>query len=174
MSHAHRSFRFVPTARSSVALLPLALALGCGGPSSEAAPPKAPDADQSAAKASEPGAPGIPWSEKTFAQRQDYMGLEVLPAMKEKFEAFGAEEFADFKCQTCHGDDMKEVKFEMPNDLYALPKENTWQAAMDYNPEITKFMGEVVVPEMAKLLDMQPFDPETGQGFGCFGCHQSE
>ena len=30
------------------------------------------------------------------------------------------------------------------------------------------------VPEAAAMLDMEPFNPETGQGFGCFGCHPTE
>jgi hypothetical protein len=36
---------------------------------------------------------------------------------------------------------------------------------------MVKFMGERVVPEMAKLLHEEPYNPETHQGFGCFHCH---
>lgn len=38
-------------------------------------------------------------------------------------------------------------------------------------PEVTTFMAEVVVPAMAEALGEPPFDPATGEGFGCAGCH---
>lgn len=124
----------------------------------------------------EPGAPGVPWGQKTDKQRQEYMGIVVLPKMKEMFKGHDDVEFKGFKCQTCHGDDMKDKHFEMPTDsIYPLPKENTIQAAMDYDAKVTKFMVEQVVPEMAKLLDEEPHDPQTNTGtFGCLSCHPTE
>lgn len=32
-------------------------------------------------------------------------------------------------------------------------------------------MAEVVVPAMAEAMGETPFDPATGEGFGCAGCH---
>ena len=159
--------RWVLGAALGVFLLPLA----CGGGESTAAgPPKTATQEQTAA---EPGAPSIAWSEKNRDQRMEWMGLEVLPAMEAAFQQFDAQDFVDFECQTCHGDDMQQVDFKMPNKLYSLPKDNAYQSALEYDPEVTKFMAEVVVPKMAELLDMQPYNPDTGQGFGCFGCHPS-
>lgn len=135
----------------------------------------APAADAPAAEKTEPGAPGVAWADKTFKQRQEYMGIVFLKAQKKSFKAHDEAQFSGFKCQTCHGDDMKEQNFAMPSDsLYPLNPENPVEAAMEYDEEITKFMVEQVVPESAKLLDMEPYNPETGQGFGCFGCHPKE
>jgi len=163
----------VRTVRVAVVGAGVALTMACGkAPESGGAASADDSASSEGASSSEPGAPDIPWAEKTFEQRQDYMGLVVLPKMTAVFKEHEADE--EVKCQTCHGEDMEQVKFEMPNALYALPAENTFQAAMEYDAEMAKFMSERVVPEMAKLLGMEPFNPETGQGFGCFGCHLKE
>jgi hypothetical protein len=102
------------------------------------------------------------------------MGLVVFPTMKGLFQKFDPKGFADFKCQTCHGDNMKEVDFKMPNSLFALPAHNTWQAALDYDADTAKFMGEQVLPKMTELLDQKPFDEHTGKGFRCLNCHPTE
>jgi len=134
----------------------------------------APDAGGEA-EAVEPGAPGVKWADKTFEQRKDHMGIVYLKAMKKSFKAHDEAQFAGFKCQHCHGDDMKEQNFSMPSDsLYPLNPETPVESAMEYDEEITKFMVEQIVPESAKLLDMEPYNPETGQGHGCFACHPKE
>ena len=63
-------------------------------------------------------------------------------------------------------------KFKMPNPkLPKLSFTDGFKKHMDKKPEITKFMMEKVVPEMATLLGTQPYDPKTQKGFGCAGCH---
>jgi hypothetical protein len=60
----------------------------------------------------------------------------------------------------------------MPNP--ALPKLNPkdgFKAHMDKDPEMTKFMMEQVLPEMAKALGTTPFDPATKSGMMCGACH---
>ena len=114
------------------------------------------------------------WQEKTREQRMDWMGLEVFPKMRGAFVEFDSQEYSAFACQTCHGSDMEMVDFKMPNKLFSLSKTDTLSGAKDYDAETTQFMVEVVVPEMAKLLDMEPYDPDTQKGFGCFGCHPSD
>jgi cytochrome c553 len=104
----------------------------------------------------------------------EFMGLYVLPKMKALFQEHDAKQFKDFKCQTCHGDDMEAVDFKMPNALYALPAANTLEAAKDYDAKITDFMVATVMPSMAELLGAEPLNPQTGQGFSCFNCHQKE
>lgn len=116
----------------------------------------------------------VPWKDKTREQRMDWMGLEVFPKMRAAFVEYEAERFSSFACQTCHGNDMEIVNFEMPNSIFALSKEDTLAKARDYDPKMTEFMASQVVPQMAQLLDMQPYDAETNTGFGCFGCHPSE
>lgn len=123
----------------------------------------------------EPGAPGVKWADKTFKQRQEYMGITFLKAQKKSFKAHDEAAFSGFKCQTCHGDDMKETNFAMPTEsLLPLDPKDPVGVAMEFDEDITKFMLEQVVPESAKLLDMEPYNPETGKGFSCFGCHPAE
>jgi hypothetical protein len=40
------------------------------------------------------------------------------------------------------------------------------------HPELAKFMSEKVSPQMAELFGKKPFDPASGEGFGCAGCHK--
>ena len=148
------------SARVSVALLLGCIA--CGGSSKSA---------ESAAGA---GKSETPWKDKTHEQRMDWMGLQVFPKMKGVFTQFDAERFSSFACQTCHGDDMEIVDFKMPNKLYALPRTDTIKSARDYDAKVTEFMISTVTAKMAELLDMQPYDPATKSGFGCFGCHPVE
>jgi hypothetical protein len=92
--------------------------------------------------------------------------------MKTVFSEHDPKEFADAKCTLCHGKGAEKGEFKMPNPK--LPKLNpakNFAKHVKEEPEMVKFMGERVVPEMAALLDMQPYDPATQKGFGCFNCH---
>ena len=111
----------------------------------------------------------LTWSQMNDPQKKKFMGTVFLPAMKKEFQAHDGEEFAEFNCKTCHGENADEVGWHLPNDLVPLPKENTWQAALDMDEEATKFMGEVVVPKAAEMFSMKPKEE-----FGCFDCHPSE
>jgi hypothetical protein len=102
------------------------------------------------------------------------MALYVVPKMKPIFQAQDARAYAGFVCQTCHGEDMEQVNFKMPNQLYALAADNPIEAAMEDDAETTHFMVQRVVPAMAKLLDVEPSSAGKVDGFGCFGCHQKE
>lgn len=123
-----------------------------------------------------PGAPDKKWAEKDFQQRKEWMGIEVLPQMKALFKGYDEAQFKGFGCDTCHGADGKEKNYEMPTDsIYPLDKKDPVGKAMAYDEAVTKFMIDKVVPDMAKLLDAEPYDPKTGTGtVGCFTCHPSE
>lgn len=113
----------------------------------------------------------IKFDDMTWDQKKEYMGIFVFPAMKKSFKGYDAALYKKFTCNTCHGDDAKEVKYEMPTDeIYALPKDDPIKAAMEYDEEVTKFMTETVVPEMARLLKEEP-GPD---GVNCFSCHPAE
>jgi hypothetical protein len=116
----------------------------------------------------------VPWKEKTRQQRLDWMGMSVFPKMKQTFTQFNADRFGDFSCQTCHGETMEMVDYHMPNTLYALSKTDTIEKARQYDAQVTDFMVNEVMPQMAKLLAEAPYDATTHTGFGCFGCHPSE
>ncbi|MFW6050456.1 MAG: hypothetical protein ACODAU_04735 [Myxococcota bacterium] len=156
------------------AALVIAAAAGCAD-EPEAAP--APEASAGAEQPAPPSGPPAPWSEMTFEQRKEHMKLAVLPAMEAQFYAFDADTYADFGCPTCHGADPEAHEFEMPSpDLPRLPSpESTEFEEMMAEPNaVVSFMQSGVVPTMADLLGTEPFDPDTGEGFGCFGCHTME
>jgi hypothetical protein len=95
--------------------------------------------------------------------------------MKDDFATFDAKHYGGMNCATCHGDGAKNGTFKMPNPkLPKLNPANGFKKHMDKKPEVTKFMMEKVVPDMAKLLDTQPYDPKTNTGFGCMSCHPIE
>ena len=111
------------------------------------------------------------FDDMNWDQRKEYMGIFVFPAMKKAFKAHDEALYKKFTCDTCHGDDAKEVKYAMPTDsIYPLPKDDPLTAAKDYDEEVTKFMEEVVVPEMATLLKEEP----GPNGFWCMECHPAE
>jgi hypothetical protein len=123
----------------------------------------------------EPGAPSVAWADKSFDQRKEWMGVEVYPKMKAAFREYDANEFKSFTCETCHGDDGKEKKYEMPTDsIYPLPAEGYIEAAMAYDEKVTKFMVDKVVPDVAAMLNMEADTTGSGQGFGCLSCHPTE
>lgn len=174
-------------AQSSV----FALFVACGGaqPSSEPVAPEAPEAAPAEA-APTPGAaeaapeagseaapdesvPAKPFAEMSAAEKLKFMKAAVAPQMAKTFQGFNAEHYAEFGCVTCHGPGAKDGNFQMPSA--ALPKLPTDPRPLFKDkPEVTKFMAEQVVPQMAKLLGTEPFNPETGKGFGCFNCHQKQ
>ncbi len=136
----------------------------CKTPGAQATPQSQAPASAGAA-ASEPGAPEIPWADKDHQQRMEYMGIYVLPKMSSVFESLKEDPSARFKCQNCHGDDMDAVNHEMPNDLYPLPAEGFYEAALEYDEQTTKFMAEQVVSAMSEVL---------GQDVNCLTCHPTE
>lgn len=153
-------------------LVSLGVLAACGGSSTPAAAP----ADEPAAQepgASEPAAAesadaaGKTFDEMTPPERMNLMKTKVVPEMTVAFQNFDKDEFEKVTCSTCHGPGAKNGDFGMPTkSLPALDKDE-----MDKHPEMTKFMMEVVVPQMASILGEHPYNPETQQGFGCFNCH---
>lgn len=123
-------------------------------------------------KGPEPGAPGVPWSKKTREQRGEYMGHVVYPKMRALFREHDAGAFDDFRCQTCHGENMEQAHFRMPNALPALPAADPVEHGRSHDEKTTKFMVERVVPAMKELFAAD--DPAFAQSFGCFHCHQKQ
>ncbi len=122
--------------------------------------------------ASAPSGPNPPWDAMTKEQKTDYMKTAVMPKMKAEFQAFDGTKYASFGCRTCHGKGAKAGTFKMPNpDLPKLSPADNFKKHMDAKPDLTKFMMQKVVPDMAAVLGEHPYDPATQQGFGCFDCH---
>jgi hypothetical protein len=142
----------------------------------------APDAGESGEEAEgdtgaeEPEAAAEPatWADMDRKQRMTHMGTVVMPKMKESFQASNAEQYEKFKCQTCHGDDMKEVDFKMPNAITPLAAADPLQSGMDMDEEVAKFMNEFVMVQMGELLSMEADPKGEKGGVSCFTCHLKE
>lgn len=165
-------------------VLLVAVAAGCGGSKPTADSPESSAGAEPAAEAPAEGAataeaptslaPAKPWAELGKEERIAHMKNVVTPHMKKLFQASPeAEEFGDFTCATCHGSGAKDGSFKMPNpDLPKLDPKDSFKVHMDKDAEMTKWMMETVLPEMAKTLGTTPFDPNTNSGLMCGACHE--
>jgi len=109
----------------------------------------------------------IDWPTATAAEKSQFMSEVVFPDMSAKFKAHDGTKFAQFTCNTCHSTS----GFTMPNP--DLPKLDPAAFPMPGDSDIVDFMYNEVTPAMVEHLSANPFDPATGEGFGCFGCHTS-
>jgi mono/diheme cytochrome c family protein len=166
----------------SVFLLTSIFAAACGGaqPSSTGATPEpeptaVPTATESAApvESAAPDAAAVPdvWKDgMTKDQQVAFMKAKVMPKMTPVFNGHDATKYASVTCVTCHGPQYKEPKEFLPKLTF---KDGAITSFKD-KPEISKWMAEKVVPEMAAAMGQKPFDPATKTGFGCGGCHTIE
>lgn len=171
-----------------------AIAAGCGGgtptpaePGGTGEPPDVAGGDSAMGGGPEETGTGQPdgpdegaavapmaWADMNRDQKMQHMKDVVMPQMAKVFQAADAKKYAEMNCGTCHGPDAKKTSnYDMPTA--ALPKLNpagSFKSHMDKHPEVTKFMMNTVVPEMAKSIDVEPYNPETNSGeMGCFNCH---
>jgi len=126
-------------------------------------PAEAPDEAEAASEAKDVPAK---WSDDmTLEQKAEFMKAHVAPAMTPVFADY--EDGVELTCATCHGPDNK-----LPTEfLPRLRFENGNITSFVEEPEESQFMAERVVPAMAQALGMEPYNVETGKGFGCNGCH---
>ncbi len=94
----------------------------------------------------------------------------VVPRMGKVFEGHDAARYDDFGCKTCHGPASADPHAFLPK----LATKDGKITAFAEKPAVSKFMAESVVPAMAEAMGEPPYDPATGQGFGCGGCHTVE
>lgn len=152
----------------SWSLIAAAALVACGGgqptPASPSEPTVAPAAEAEGAAADLKWSDDMPVKDKGV-----FMKKKVLPEMSQLFKEYDAKEFADFSCKTCHGPQMKPKPVDFLPELHV--KDGKLVEAAEH-PEIAKFMGEKVSPAMAELFGKPHYDPATGKGFGCGGCHK--
>ncbi len=168
----------------TASLTAVALVAACASSQTEPDAPSNEPSDATPAETSEPaeapasngteaetaGASAVPeaWSaDLTTEQKGAYMKAKVVPAMTPVFKGHDAEGYAEFGCKTCHGPDWLTPTDYLPELTFKDGK----ITAFEEDPEVAKFMAEQVTPAMAQAMGMQPFDPATGEGFGCGGCH---
>ena len=171
--------------RTKIVTLGALLLLACGGGASEGAEPTetADTAGSEAAaaptdRAPADGEPAWPaWADMDAETRGQYMAEVVVPRMNELFAeaaADGADVPSSVQCATCHGEDAQEVGFQMPNTLHPLNPAEIPAMFESEDPgvqAVAQFMAGPVEHTMAELIGQAPYDPETGEGFGCMGCH---
>lgn len=118
--------------------------------------------------------PPRPWAELSHDERQAHMVRHVLPATADLFASWDATRFADFSCQSCHGQDAETRAYAMPNPslltLYPTGTLGQEQVLAQYREACT-FMYSRLVPAMGQLLAMPEYDPSTQVGLTCFACH---
>jgi hypothetical protein len=124
--------------------------------------------------ASEPKA----YADMTFEERALFMNDVVLPHMKETFTAFDPK-LANMSCETCHGEGVSTGSYAMPSrQVPRLPASEEEFLEYVKDPEHgrwSQFMMDKVWPEMASLLKVKMFDPQTQvDGFSCHNCHKVE
>lgn len=114
------------------------------------------------------------WEAMSRTERKDYMREVVQPKMQEIFAAYDEQEYGNLKCKTCHGSGDRTGEFKMPDPkLSRLPKSKAGLKALtNQAPRAMQFMSEIVVPEMAALLGINPNDPR--KKFGCGNCHTTQ
>lgn len=156
----------------SIRLFPLfiavVLASACGSKPATAPAPTAPTTAPTTATASTE----VHFDDMDRESKIAHMKTVVMPAMTTLFQSFDADHYDALRCEFCHGPGANAGKFEMPNpDLPKLNPADSFKAHMTESPEMTEFMMQRVVPEMARLLGEEPYNAETGKGIGCFTCH---
>lgn len=114
---------------------------------------------------------GAGWDALDFDGRLAYMAQTVLPEMKPIFAGYDAQYEDSFGCATCHGSDLS--TYAMPSDISPLSADElaTFTFAGEGRQEIADYMLAEILPKMVELIDAEQFDPNTGMGFGCAGCH---
>jgi hypothetical protein len=154
--------------KTAIATIVAAALAACGGkPAATTTTPPTTTAEAAPAPL-----PDVPFMKLDHAQQIEFMKQKVVPAMKPIFQKHDAKRYAEFGCTTCHGDQAKDGKFDMPNP--GLPKIGvTKEFYAKFKPEDLQWMGQEVLPTMANLLQEQPSftDPAPKEGFGCAGCH---
>lgn len=123
------------------------------------------------APVTDPAPAATAWADMTLDQKKAIMKEKVVPAVAAIWKE-GPEPDEEVNCVTCHGKGALEGKFDMPNPgLPSLNPANQFAAHQD-DAEWLEFMGTKVVPTVANAIGVDPYDPATQSGFGCFNCHK--
>jgi hypothetical protein len=116
----------------------------------------------------EPLPPGQ-WERMDHEARETFMENVVEPTMREKFQAFDPEGFAEFGCATCHGAGAADDSYKMPNPDLPQLHGSLWEDPGD-DKAIFEFMDQTVEPTMSDLLGIPP-KVRDQPGFSCGSCH---
>ncbi len=150
----------------SWSLLAAAALLGCGASQPAASSPAEPGVQPADAG----GGGADVWSDSMSDKEKGiFMKKKVVPPMAKTFQEFDSAKYADFGCKTCHGPSFKPHPADFLPELHV--KDGKLEEA-EKDPKMAEFMGTKVAPQMAEIFGKKPYDPATGEGFGCGGCHK--
>lgn len=94
------------------------------------------------------------------------MGLTFHPRMKELFQEYDAAIYGNFRCQTCHGEDMEARRFAMPASLRPVSEAGDAGAR---DRRAMEFMVSKVLPQTRELLADE--GAHGAARVGCNACH---
>jgi hypothetical protein len=120
----------------------------------------------------EPYVQPAPWEDLGLQQREDFMTWVFNPAMHTLFTDRDPDLYADFGCETCHGEDPEDIDYEMPANVSALTIDDVPVDGID-DPERLEqatWMEEAILPAMADMFEQEM----TLAGSSCLDCHPFE
>ncbi|MDA0822568.1 MAG: hypothetical protein O3C28_09120 [Proteobacteria bacterium] len=113
----------------------------------------------------------------SFERRHEQMTFLIHPTMMEQFQAFYKTPSPELRCTSCHGENAEDAAYNLANSTLAALDPARVQALYRTGAVLTPeqtFKRDVATPTMARLMGVPPYDPSTGLGFSCFGCHRQE
>ena len=115
------------------------------------------------------------WQYLSFEQRHAQMTFLIHPTMMEKFQAFYKTPNPELTCANCHGENAEVEGYNRANsDIEPLKPSRVralYEAGVTLTP-LQRFKRDDITPTMARLMGVPQYDPATGLGFSCFGCHR--
>ena len=135
-------------------------------------------ADVAPVVTAKPALPAVDeWRYMTFEQRHEEMTFVIHPTLAERWQAFYHTDAPKLQCVTCHGADAEQHRYQMAftplDDLQPSRVRDLYRSDAELNDE-QRFKRDVITPLMADMLGEPHYDPATGLGFSCFGCHPRE
>jgi hypothetical protein len=162
------AFGMLRAMKLAIAVASLLFAASCGSKSPSTTTPPA---GGSGAEPAVAVLPDVPFEKLDHDQQIQFMKEKVVPTMEPLFKEHDPKAFAEFGCKTCHGEGAAKGEFDMPNA--GLPKLDFGDMSK-FKPEDIEWMGKVIKPAMAKLVQEPEMTKENPQGFGCLHCHAAE
>lgn len=113
------------------------------------------------------------WHFMSFEQRHSAMTFLIHPSMMEHYKTDAPE----LACESCHGAGAESVGYEMSNTTLVSLDPKRVRRLYLHEADLTDeqlFKRDNITPAMARLMGVSPYDPQSGLGFSCFGCHPRE
>ena len=117
------------------------------------------------------------WRAMNFVQRHEHMTFAVHPTLMETWQTHYHTAAPKLQCVSCHGEHAEQHRYQMVYTPLKDLKPARVQALYRSDAQVSeeqRFKRDVVTPLMADLLGVPRYDPATGLGFSCFGCHPRE